>query len=233
MAEQVFVYATTINSFHYLYTDARLLHDRAKTPELQQSFERVPLSRTAILLYVFSLEALVNRALAEFLAEPLRSFVMEREDRFSLEEKWNLLPRFAGAAAPMSFDESSYPWSHFRELVRLRNDFVHPKHDRKAYYRALSTHRIEPLDWKQFPSEMGVRETDLVYRQNRIPRDPYSILPEHVDQVRKVVDDMISELDRLLQGRVRAENWLGKDTLHLVHPPGATLADLSPEPSDG
>ena len=44
---------------------------------------------------MFSLEALVNRAHAE----PLRSFVMEREDRFSLEEKWNLLPRFVVDAA--------------------------------------------------------------------------------------------------------------------------------------
>lgn len=120
MAKQIFVYATTINSFHYLYSDAQLFHDRAKTPELQHS-ERIPLSRTAILLYVFSLEALVNRALAEFLAEPLRSFIMEREDRFSLEEKWNLLPRFASGATSVSFDKSSYPWSHFRELVRLRN----------------------------------------------------------------------------------------------------------------
>jgi hypothetical protein len=77
---------------------------------------------------------------------------------------------------------------------------------------------------------VGVRETDLVYRQNRIPRDPYSILPEHVDQVKKVVDDMINELDRLLQGRVRVENWLDKDTFHLVYPHGATLADLPSEP---
>jgi hypothetical protein len=44
---------------------------------------------------------------------------------------------------------------------------------------------------------------------------------------------MIGELDRLLKGRVRTENWLGADTLHLVHPPGATLADLPPEGSDG
>ena len=101
----------------------------------------------------------------------------------------------------------------------------------KAYYQALSTHRIKPLDWNKLPIEMGLRETDLVYRQNRIPRDPYSILPEHVDQVKKVVDDMINELDQLLQGRVRAENWLGKDTLHLVHPPSATIADLPSEPS--
>jgi hypothetical protein len=230
MTEQVFVYSTTINSFYYLYSDAQFLHNQVKAPELQRSFDRVPLSRTAILLYVFSLEALVNRALAEFLSEPLRSFIMEREDRFSLEEKWKLLPRFASGLPSVSFDESSYPWSHFRELVRLRNDFVHPKNDRQAYYRAFSTRRIEPLDWNQFPREMGVRETDLVYRLNRIPRDPYSILPEHVDQVKKVVDDMINELDRLLQGRVRVENWLDKDTFHLVYPPGATLANLPSEP---
>jgi hypothetical protein len=88
---------------------------------------------------------------------------MEREDRFSLEEKWKLLPRFASGAPSVSFDESSYPWSHFRELVRLRNDFVHPKNDRQAYYRAFSTRRIESLDWNQFPREMWGSEKRTLF----------------------------------------------------------------------
>ena len=227
------LFYTSINSHYYLYSDAEYLHNLAKEQELQETFNKVPLSRTAILLYVFSLEALVNRCLAEFLAEPLRSFVMEREDRFSLQGKWALLPHFAGGIESGGFDQSSYPWSHFRELVQLRNDFVHPKHDRKAYYHMPSTGRFEAIDWKQTPREIGIRESELLYRQNRIPKDPYSILPEHVDQVKKVVDDMIGELDRLLKGRVRDENWLSRDSFHPVHPPGTTQADAPTEKTNG
>lgn len=192
----------------------------------------MPLSRTAILLYIFSLEALINRALDRFLKDPVREFVMEREDRFSLEEKWSFLPKLAADDSATGFDESSYPWSHFRELISLRNEFVHPKHDRFAYYQALSSSRFNSLDWNRIPESLEVREKDVVYRQNRIPRDPYAILPNHADQVRKVVNDMIKKLDELLGGRITEENWLGQDQLTLVHPPGAKTSDLPREPSE-
>ena len=134
----LFVLRSQINSFWYLYGDAETLHQLAKSPQLADNFQRVPLSRTAILLYIFSLEALINRALARFLESPVREFVMERENRFSLEEKWAFLPKLSSDDTSTGFDEGTYPWSHFRELISLRNDFVHPKHDRFAYYRALS-----------------------------------------------------------------------------------------------
>jgi hypothetical protein len=156
---------------------------------------------------------------------------MERENRFSLEEKWSFLPKLAAGDSAAGFDESAYPWSHFRELIGLRNDFVHPKHDRFAYYRALSSSTIDSLDWNRIPDSLEVKEKDVVYRQNRIPRDPYAILPDHVDQVRKVVDDMINQLDELLAGRLTEENWLGQDQLTLVYPSGAEISDLPREPT--
>ncbi len=68
--QPLFVLSSQINSFWYLYRDAATLHQQAKSPELAESFQRVPLSRTAILLYIFSLEALINRALDRFLESP-------------------------------------------------------------------------------------------------------------------------------------------------------------------
>jgi hypothetical protein len=207
------VFETAINNFHYLYSDASLLLEQASAAV---DFQRVQYSRTAILIFILSLEALINRVLAGFLTEPVRSFVMEQESRFALEEKWKLVPRLVDKASG-GFDESAYPWSHFRELIRLRNDFVHPKHDRRAYYEVSSDEgKFNPLQWTDVPRSLGLIEADLVYRQNRIPKDPYSILPEHAAQAKKVVDDMVCELDRILGGEIMAGDWLNKDVFRAI-----------------
>jgi hypothetical protein len=211
-----------VNSFEYLYQDAEWLRRLASGPQLAQRFEKTRLCRTAVILYSFSLEALVNRALAAFLPDHLKEFFLGREDSLKVQEKWQLLPLLAGAG--QSFDTSCYPWSHFAELITLRNEFVHPKHDRPAYYRLLSPAEFEPLEFNKIPSDAGISEKDVVYRQMRIPRDPYSLLPEHLDRVKKVVDDTIAELDRLLGGRLTVGNFLGTDEMTVVYPRGATLA---------
>lgn len=37
----------------------------------------------------------------------------------------------------------------------------------------------------------------------------------------KVVDDMVNELDRLLDGRISKDNWAHTDQMKLIYPPGA------------
>lgn len=217
--EHPWILRSFVNSFYYLYQDAEWLRGLAGTPTFAQGFERTRLCRTAVVLYAFSLEALINRALDALLPEHLRAFFLEREERFKVQEKWLLLPLLT--AEGRSFDTGAYPWSHFSELVTLRNDYAHPKHDRPAYYRLLSGSEFEPLDYDKIPNDSGIRETDVVYRQLRIPRDPYSLLPEHLDRVKKVVDDTVAELDRLLGGRLTKDNLLGTDQMKLVYPPGA------------
>jgi hypothetical protein len=219
--EQPWILRSPINSFHYLYQDAEWLRGLASSPDLAERFERVRLCRTAVVLYAFSLEALINRALDAFLPGDLKSFFLENEDRFKVQEKWRLLPLLVGGE--QSFDTSCYPWSHFSELVGLRNDFAHPKHDRPGYYRLLSAQEVEPLDFDKIPADSGISEKDVVYRQMRIPRDPYSLLPEHLERVKKVVDDSIAELDRLIGGKLTADNFLGKDQMTAVYPPGAVF----------
>lgn len=230
-SSKVFIWRTVINSFHYLYGDAEHLHQLAKSPALAKDFQRVRLCRTALLLYILSLEALINRALDHFLPERLRQFVLDREEKFSVEDKWSLLALLSGDSNQSGVNKATYPWSHFAELVRIRNDYVHPKHDRHAYYKVITSKRLDLLDWKEIPEGLGIKETDLIYRQTLIPKDPYCILPEHVDKVKKIVDDSINELDRLLGGKLLKDNWSRSDQLGLCYPPGATIADLPPDPT--
>jgi hypothetical protein len=79
-----------LNSFHYLYQDAEWFRSLALTHP--KSFDEVRICRTGILLYVLSLEALINRAMAEFVPDPLRTFLLEREANLCLQDKWLLLP---------------------------------------------------------------------------------------------------------------------------------------------
>jgi len=137
-----YVFKSHINSFHYLYQDAEYFHAQSKLPNT--GFHGVRAARTALLLYIFSLEGLINRALDAFLPEPQRQFFIEREDRFSLEDKWQLLPLMAAQGGPQAFDKSENVWARFVELIRIRNEFVHPKHDRPAYYEALTATNVGP-----------------------------------------------------------------------------------------
>jgi hypothetical protein len=222
-----FIFRSFVNSFHYLYQDAEYLNKIAHDNSIQGRFERVQLSRTALLLYIFSLEALINRAMDYLLTDKLRDFFLEREDRFSLMDKWLLLPLLTTKHDVYQFDTSKYPWSHFVELVKLRNDFVHPKHSRVAYYKAYPDNKFDPLQYNEIPKDLNIKETNIIYRNLRIPKDPYSILPEHLDKAKKVVDDIVVELDKLLGGKIFKENWHKRDSMELVYPPGAKIKDLN------
>jgi hypothetical protein len=141
MTDSLFIFTSEINSFHYLYGDAEYLRSILARSDDQVRFEAVRLSRSAILLYIFSLEALINKALGAFLPEKLRLFFIDREAKLGTQDKWQLLPLVATSDPNTAFDLSAYPWSHFVELVTLRNDYVHPKHSRPAYYKAITTHQ--------------------------------------------------------------------------------------------
>jgi len=221
-----FIFQTYINSFHYLYQDATYIYNLATDKKMQGRFERVRLSRTALLLYILSMEALINRAMDHLLSADLHDFFMEREDKFSLQDKWLLLPLLAGKKGSRKFNTTKYPWSHFNELVSLRNDFVHPKHDRVAYYTASPNKKVNPLDYNKIPKDLPVKEKGVVYRNTLIPKDPYAILPIHVEKTKKIVDDMIQELDKLLDGKIMKDNWLAEDAWQLIYPKGKTIKDL-------
>jgi len=227
---KTWVFRNFVNSFHYLYQDAEYLHKAAQRARTVHSFEETQLCRTALILYILSLEGLVNRACDHFLPEPLRGLFLKSEDRFSLEDKCWLLCAGGTKRSASEIDRSRYPWSHFSEVVQIRNDFVHPKHDRAAYYRAISAHRWEPLPWNEIPKGLGVKEKEVVYRQSRIPKDPYAIGLTHLEEVKRIVNDTVAELDRLLGGRVLSNNWSTNDQMALIYPRTAKLTDLPADP---
>jgi len=226
-AKSAYIFRSYVNSFRYLYEDAEHFLQLAQNPELNDTFESVQYSRTALLLFILSLEGLINRALDHFLPKHLHDFVLDREESFRLEDKWLLLPLLVSEKQEVQFEKGAYPWSHFTELISIRNEFVHPKHDRPAYYRPITPNHWKALPWKEIPKDSGIKETEVIYRQTRIPRDPRAIRPEHVVQVKKIVDDIIAELDKLLNGKVSKDNWLRSDQMALIYPEGAVLNDLA------
>ena len=206
-----------LNSYHYFYGDAEALRSLAESNA--GTLDEVRFSRTAILLYVFSLEGLINRALETFLPPGLREYFLEREERLSTADKWLLVPLLAGGRAG-TFDRSRYPWNCFTDLISLRNDFVHPKHDRYAYHRWSSDGTIRRLRWDEIPRDSGIPEKDCVYRQIRVPKNPHALEASHALAVKKVVDDMVTELNHLLDGQID-DGFLHEETLDPVYPLGA------------
>jgi hypothetical protein len=220
-----FLLRSEINSFHYLYQDAEYLMSAARLPEIKGTFQETRIARSALLLYALSLEALINRALDKFVPTPLHDFVIAREEKFSTVEKWQLLPLLA-AQPSIQIDLGTYPWSHMAELFQLRNDYVHPKHDRMAYYEAVTQSKWKHIDWKSIPEECGLKEKDLVYRQTRLPKDPYGFGLLHLEMVKRVVDDSVQALDSVLSGAVLKDGWATKDDMKLFFPVGAKIDDI-------
>lgn len=227
------IFQTFPNSFKYLVDDAEYLCNLAKTPPISDCFQRTQLCRTAILLLVLSLEGLVNRALARFLPADLRDFVMAREDRWSIVDKVEFLIVTCSPSDEFHLDKSSYPWAHLREMVEIRNDLVHPKHDRPAFYVQTGSRKIDNLPFNRIPDGLTfktptglrkpVREKDLVYGQMRITRDPYTLMTEDIDRVSSVLSDIVDWIDLHLGGKLKENDWHTNDEFTLIHPPGATL----------
>lgn len=167
-SDKPFIFRTAINNFFYLYHDAEYLHQLAKNPVLEKDFQRVRLCRSALLLYILSLEALINRAIENFLPERLQKFMLDREDKFSVQDKWLFLTLLSGDPALPGIDKGIYPWSHLFELIQIRNDYVHPKHDRYAYYEVTKTEaetNFRSLDWKRILKETKLKDTDLEHHR--------------------------------------------------------------------
>ncbi len=229
------IFQSFLNSYRFLRRDAEFLLARAKDPQIIKSFQCTQLCRTAILLFILSLEGLINRAMARFLPEDIRDFILEREDKFALMDKWELLPLLYSKSGK-KMDKSKSPWNYLKELIQIRNDMVHPKHDRVVFYKSIDRNSLDRLLPIDIPGNLTyrdvtgkaieVKEKHLIYRQLRISKDPYYYRPEDAEKVKKAVDAIIDEFDKLLDGIIRKDGWLDNDQLTLIYPPGADISEL-------
>jgi len=98
-----------------------------------------------------------------------------------------------------------------------------------AYYEAMSQTNLKHLDPKDIPEGSGLKEKDLVYGQTKLPKDPYGFRLSQLEIVKKIVDDTVQELDKVLSGRILKDNWARNDQMTLFFPEGAKLDDI-PKP---
>ncbi len=137
-----------------------------------------------------------------------------------------MLPLLLSSVSENHFSSDRGPLQQFKELIAIRNDLVHPKSDAKAYYLMKQWGLISPLEPGPISQQLDITPKELIYSQTRIPKDPSSLLPEHAELVRKIVVETISELDRLLEGRLSRNNWLWVEQMSLIYPEGSLLQDI-------
>jgi hypothetical protein len=71
----------------------------------------------------------------------------------------------------------------------------------------------------------------LEYPNLKVPKDAYSILPEHLEKVRGAAGDVVVRLNDLLDGRVIKDKWHTSDRVTLIFPAGAKWTDVPGPPS--
>lgn len=222
----VFLYKTTVNSYAHLVDDANALHSVAKSANLPES-QRPRVCSASFIHYMLSMEALINRVMAEFIPAPeLRRFILDRERTISTAEKWILSPLLITGA---TFDRGTYPFQHFAELIRVRNEYVHPKHDAVEYREITGKREWRPLTRGNRPPDFGISESDLIWPLTTLPKSSRALEPDHLDTVFKVTADTTKELDRLLGGLILTNDWYRKEVHEWVYPAGQNWDNLPRE----
>lgn len=232
-----YIFISYLNSFHYLTNDGDCLLSLSESAPHNSTFHRVQLARTAALLYIFAFEGFLNRAIGDFLNAEDRDEAMENETRMSILDKLDFLIENCPLSRG-SLNKSRYPWSHLKELVSLRNDFVHPKYDRLSVLEAFKGRTFVNLLPNRIPKGLlykdrkgnskKVERKTVIYSQSGLPKDPYSFSVEDAKKVRRILIDNLKEVNRLLVGHI-TDKWLHNDTFKLIHPIGGKVSDPLPD----
>jgi len=200
-----------INSTQNLWWDAVALHDASRLDSRNQT----SFARSAALMYVLFLEALINRVFEEKLpSTPLKAMVWKDEKGTSTEDKYRWVTLLTDK--PDAFKPGQRPWSQLQELFRFRNDYVHPKADRVSYH-VSDGGPVRPLEWRKSRA-WGIDENDVVYRETQLPKDPDCFTPEHADAVQRIAISIIKELDSVFDGGVYGGHWLESFKQEAVEP---------------
>ena len=214
-------------SFGRIYNDARKLLEISANAGLEDYVHRSCLPRTALLLFAISLEALANRVVKDI--EDLKS-PHEVGESLATSDKWKLIPRYHPFAKRGGFDTTSKSWQSFVELIKWRNEYVHPKavvpdvqRGRKTAEgfwtgeSVLSSSEIPRHIRKAYPILAAPR----VLGVSRLPTSPYDVTFEEAVTGQAIVDRMTARLDELLSGRLTSARLLEEhDHASAIHPDG-------------
>jgi len=164
-------------------------------------FKSTVLVRSAIILYAFCLEALINRVIHDFW--PLSPSSPSKEDALGWPtvKKWVKVPE---VIAGNTFCVSSRPFQYLKPIFDARNDFVHAKPD--TYQLVLDYSKNAAGDCIAEPAREHPR-----YKQIRLYKDPSEWIIEDGVRLQTIAQELVGQLRELLSPRLTDE-WLEQDT---------------------
>lgn len=190
-------FKTTPNHFHTLKKDADMLEELAHNNK--GTYRQVHYSRTAIILYILSLEALINRIIDYFWPHALPIILKEDISTWKTVEKWEKVPKlFVGKSLKMD----RRPYQYLKPLFKLRNDYVHACDTTYSSAFTLTGRKAESI-WEISTSKKGPR-----YDQIGLLKDPSQWMPEDATSVKNAVEELIKDLDNCFDGKLTLNNWL-------------------------
>ncbi|MDE2508839.1 MAG: hypothetical protein KGM43_16655 [Planctomycetota bacterium] len=212
---------TVVSPFHCLYQDALHFHTQSHLRLARSESEASRLSRSALLLYLASAEALVHQAAVELGRPELMSLLADPSRPLPVAEAWRLLPAIVADGPARPFHPEAPPWPQFNELLLLRTSWTYPgaASRRLAYYRSERPDGdFEPIEARDGNSgATGQIPLDrLCFPRTGLPRDPYALRPKHLDTARGILDAAIAALDRRLGGELTREQRHRKEPLRYL-----------------
>lgn len=187
---------------------ALLKHDADKLTQMAKgasgSFEMTITTRSAILLYIVSLEVLINRVIDEFWPGSIPTVFQEDAKMWRTLDKWERAPKIITGR---EFKKGTRPFQYLKPLLAVRNDYVHAK---EGTFRLKLDYWVEKAsgEVRTNPSKSHPK-----YDYIGLLKDPSQWIPEDAERVKVCCEELVTELDRLLTGRLTKEDWLTSDTL--------------------
>lgn len=161
---------------------------------------KITFTRTSILLYIISLEILINRVIEEFWPIELPKVFYEDVKRWSTAKKWELVPSIFREA---KVEKGQGPIQKIKALFEVRNDIVHAKED--TFQIKMNAFKVED-HW-----EIRIPSNSEKYGGLNLIKDPCNWHPEDGNNIKKIVLELISWLDQQFSGDLTKNDWIISD----------------------
>lgn len=205
----------------YFLRQARMCQENfAKTKDASYLKLESSYSRICILICVVFLEGLVNNVLKDFqvivdhqIPDSLKRKCGLDEMEVSkapLEDKIYLIPYLCDESPRFEhefFKKGSKEFQELRELIRIRNSYVHPRPVRRKVDLEITPDRWFLVD-DQFPQNF--------WPLTKIPKDIYIFRHRDAAKAKSIIDNIFSKLDNFLQGRLTKDNWLERESIEFA-----------------
>jgi hypothetical protein len=190
------------NPFRFIYEDAIFLQKAAESASNRDLEARY--ARNSVLLFIVGMEALINRVLDCFICKDFPTFIREKIGDLPMDIKWYMAPLWCNDDPKVStYEADKEPFQSFRELITIRNSYVHPR-SKRMKLKILDAHR-KIADYSDPDS--------LNWPQTKIPKDINHFDKKSALKAKEVVDSMIELLDGFLGGKIKKDNWWLTETV--------------------